>query len=103
MTINIVKKMFKNRKSRQIFGKNILHILYNHKVSKPFVVRFLLDLSNYCIFNNFVKEINISILKTKNLLLISIKNLKNTNNVAYINNCKVQLYLIFDYYSHRDL
>ena len=43
---------------------------HNREVSRSLVVGFLLDLPNHYILNALVKLINISILKTKFLLLI---------------------------------
>lgn len=66
-------------------------------------MRFLLGLSDYYMSNTLFKSINISILKTKFLLLISRQNFNITNEIAYINNIKVKLYSIFEYYSCRGL
>ena len=64
---------------------------------------FLLDLLDHYTSNILVKSINISLLKTKFLLLISRQNFNTTNNIAHINGGKVQPYSIFKHYHHKDL
>lgn len=44
---------------------------HNCKISRPIVIKFLLVLPDHYIFNAFIKSINIFVLKTKFLLLIS--------------------------------
>lgn len=83
----------------KVFNK----FLHNYKVSKLMMTRFLLGLSNLYIPNALIKKINIFILKAKFLLLIFGLYYNTTNDVVYINNRKVRLYLIFRYYSHKDL
>lgn len=66
-------------------------------------MRFLLSSSDYYMSNTLVKLINISILKTKFLLLISRQNFNTTNDIVCINNIKVKLYSMFEYYFCRGL
>lgn len=46
---------------------------------------------------------NISVLKTKFILLISGQNFNTINNIAYVKGGKAQLYFIFEHYHYKTL
>lgn len=73
----------------KIFNK----LLYNYEINRSLVAEFLLDLLYHYIPNISIKSINIFMLKTKFLLLISKQNFNTTNDIACINSDKVQLFL----------
>lgn len=62
---------------------------HNYKVSRSLLAGSLLDLLNYYTFNTLVKSINLSILKTKFLLLIFRLNFNITDDITFVNGGKV--------------
>lgn len=112
MVATIVKKAFDNQDKLgmrppfytstpdKFLLKAFNRLLYNREVSKPLVAEFLLDLPDHYIPNTFIKLINISVLKTKFLLLIFGQNFNTTDSVACVNNSKMRPYSIFEYYYH---
>ena len=76
---------------------------YNRGVSGPLVAGFLLDLSDHYTPNAPIILINLFVLKTKFLLLISRQNFNTTNDVARVNGGKVRPYSMFEHYQYRGL
>lgn len=110
MAAAIVKKVFKDQNKLgskplsymptlvKFLLKAFNSLLHNCEVNKLLVAAFLLDLPNHYTSNALVKSINLSILKTKFPLLIFKQNFNTSNNIAYVNNGKVQSYPIFEHY-----
>ena len=76
---------------------------YNCEVNGLLIAEFLLDLLDYYTLNAPVKSTDFFVLKTKFLLLISGQNFNTTNDVAHVNDGKMQSYSIFEHYQHRGL
>lgn len=83
MAIAIRKKTFEDRNKpgpkplfymptlNKFLFKVFNRLSHNCKISRPIVMRFLLVLPDHYISNALIKSINIFVLKTKFLLLIS--------------------------------
>ena len=116
IAIAIMKKTFKNYDKNPIFTfANYIPILdkfllkafnqytHNREINKPLVACFLLDLLDRYFSKVVFKIINITLWKTKFPLILSRQNFNQSNNIVYVNNAKVSLYLIYKYYVHFSL
>ena len=107
MAVAIVKKGFEDQNKPGLepssytstLEKFLLKILnrlsHNCEGSGPLIAGFLLHLPDHYTPNALVKSINISMLKTKFLLLIFGQNFNTINNIACVNGgkCNPILYL----------
>lgn len=63
---------------------------FNRKVSRPLNASFLLDLPNYYFSKVVVKTININLLKTKFLLILSSQNCNQQEKIICVNDAQVR-------------
>lgn len=76
---------------------------HNREVSGPLVASFLLDLLDHYSPKAVVKTINITLLKSKFLLILSGQNFNQSNDIVCVNGAKVRPCSMYEHYAHRGL
>lgn len=114
MARTIVKKTFKNLYIRldtinaslklNTFALKAFNcLLHDWKVNRLLVASFLFSFSDYYSLTAIIKTINIALLKIKFELILGGQDFNQLDNIIYVDNRKMRLYLIYKNYIYHSL